>query len=146
MGLFNRQKKVDAAEILAPREELDGLRQRLAAHEHDQAALVEQLEANQAATQHATDELVVTNERITNVSAELANQVRELGTELDTVQAAREPAFPAPTPVVQTQALSDEVLTEIQQAQIRLANEQARYAIAFKQDLADLAESLKRNR
>ena len=33
---------------------------------------------------------------------------------------------------------------EMRDAQVKLANEQARYQIAFRQDIADLAERLKR--
>ena len=38
----------------------------------------------------------------------------------------------------------DDVVTEMRDAQVKLANEQARYQIAFREDLADLAERLRR--
>jgi len=66
--------------------------------------------------------------RITSISTELANQITELSGELDTNGS------------VPGEALVD----ELRDAQTRLAGEQARYQIAFRQDLADLAERLKR--
>ena len=73
--------------------------------------------------------------RITSVSTELANQLSELGNDIDTLQkrAAAEP-------------VADEVLDGIRDAQERLANEQARYQIAFREDLARIAEQAKRPR
>lgn len=68
--------------------------------------------------------------RITSISVELANQIDELSGEI----AARDAGTP-PT---------DEVVEELRDAQTRLANEQARYQIAFRQDLADLADRLRR--
>jgi hypothetical protein len=41
-------------------------------------------------------------------------------------------------------AIDDELLEQLRDAQARLANEQARYQIAFRDDLARLAETLKR--
>ena len=61
--------------------------------------------------------------RITSISTELANQLTELGHEGDaTSQAA----------------------VALRDAQTKLANEQARYQIAFREDLATLADRLKR--
>ncbi len=69
--------------------------------------------------------------RITAVSTELANQISELGNELDTVSTGGS-------------GDATEVVEELRDAQLRLAAEQARYQIAFRQDLADLADRLKR--
>ena len=43
-------------------------------------------------------------------------------------------------------AASAETVNELRANQVRIANEQARYAIALRQDLAELAELLRRNR
>lgn len=67
--------------------------------------------------------------RITSISTELANQITELGAEVDINGAV-------PT---------DAVVSELRDAQTRLAGEQARYQIAFRQDLAELADRLKRS-
>jgi hypothetical protein len=68
--------------------------------------------------------------RITAVSTELAHQIDELSGEID----AAGPHPPA-----------DDVVEELRDAQTRLANEQARYQIAFRHDLADLADRLRRH-
>ncbi|HEY5663454.1 MAG TPA: hypothetical protein VIS05_05400 [Ilumatobacter sp.] len=66
--------------------------------------------------------------RITSVSTELANQIAELSSDLDGVGDADIAGL--------TEQLHD--------AQVKLAAEQARYQIAFRQDLAQLADQLKR--
>lgn len=73
--------------------------------------------------------------RVTSVSTELANQIGELGGEIDALQkrAGAEP-------------MTDEVAAALRGSQERLAGEQARYQIAFREDLAKLAEQLKRPR
>ncbi len=66
--------------------------------------------------------------RVTAVSTELANQLNELGGELDALAARPD----------------DGAVEELRTGQVRLASEQARYQIAFRQDLAELAETLRR--
>ena len=67
--------------------------------------------------------------RITSISTELANQITELGADID----------------ADGTSPGDAVVGELRDAQTRLAGEQARYQIAFRQDLADLADRLKRS-
>ncbi len=71
--------------------------------------------------------------RITSVSTELANQLNELGNDIESLHNR-----PSGEPV------GDEVLDGLRDSQERLANEQARYQIAFREDLAKLAEQLRR--
>ncbi len=71
--------------------------------------------------------------RITSVSTELANQLNELGNDIESLHNR-----PSGEPV------GDETLGELRGSQERLANEQARYQIAFREDLAKLAEQLRR--
>lgn len=71
--------------------------------------------------------------RITSVSRELANQLSELGNDIEALHDR-----PAGTPV------DEEVLDDLRGTQERLANEQVRYQIAFRADLARLAEQLRR--
>ena len=71
--------------------------------------------------------------RVTSVSTELANQVSELGHDIDSLAGDRNGASPA-----------EAVLVELRDGQVRLASEQARYQIAFREDLARLAEQLPR--
>ena len=94
---------------------------------HDVAALKRQLDAR----------LSDLDSRITSMGTELANQLTELGHEIDAL-AAREGG------VAGGQAeISDEVIDALRTGQNRLASEQARYEIAFREDLAELAEQLR---
>jgi hypothetical protein len=137
MGLFSRHPKVDPHEIVLLRTDLDELRALLAASDEKRRHLEAQL----------TEQNVIIHQRITNVAAELTNQFGEISREIEALHASRlaQPNVPPPA-LAATQAVAPEVLDELRQSQIRLANEQARYEIAFKQDLAVLADSLKRAR
>ena len=73
--------------------------------------------------------------RITSISTELANQLTELGHDIDAL---------ANLPSNARAAIEESVLADLRDSQSRLANEQARYQIAFREDLAALAERLKR--
>lgn len=79
------------------------------------------------------ERLDVVDHRITTVSVELANQLSELGAELDGLGDRPTGAEP----------LSDDQVDALRDAQTRLAQEQARYQIAFREELADLAERLR---
>ena len=107
------------------------------------ADLAERVEVTSTDAKTARDQTATLDERISNVSTELANQLGELGREIDGLassQAANTPTTAA------AQAVAPEVLDQLTSAQIRLANEQARYEIAFRQDLAHLAEQIRRSR
>jgi chromosome segregation ATPase len=71
------------------------------------------------------------DQRITSISTELANQISELSGDLEGLGSNEPP--------------TERVVDELRDAQERLANEQARYQIAFRQDLAELADRLKRS-
>ena len=73
--------------------------------------------------------------RVTAVSTELANQISELGNDIDALQKR-----------AKDEPVADEVIEAVLDAQERLASEQARYQIAFREDLARLAEQLRRPR
>jgi DNA repair exonuclease SbcCD ATPase subunit len=78
-----------------------------------------------------TSRLEEVDARITSISVELANQLSELSGDIESLGGDEPP--------------TDEIVEELRDAQTRLAGEQARYQIAFRQDLADLAERLKRS-
>jgi hypothetical protein len=122
MGLF-RRAPVPAVDDAA-----------VAGLQADLATLRELLDEQQAASQALRDRLAVLDDRVTAVSTELANQLTELGHDIDAL-AAR----PAGT-------VDDEALTAVRDGQVKLANEQVRYQIAFREDLARLAQELKRPR
>ena len=64
---------------------------------------------------------------------EFANQIHELGNGLDRMEKHAD-------------SVSAEVIADLRSVQARLAAEQVRYEIAFRQDLTDLAEQLRRTR
>lgn len=76
-------------------------------------------------------------QRMSSISVELANQIGELGRDIDALG-------PISPEAAAASGLSDEVIEALRTGQVRLANEQARYEIAFRQDLAMLAEQLRK--
>jgi hypothetical protein len=110
----------------------------------DIAQLAERLAANDAAVRATTEQLSTLEQRITSVSVELANQINELGSDIDALAALPAGASTGGTEPGSLSTLSDEVLDALRSAQVRLASEQARYEIAFREDLAALAEQIRR--
>jgi chromosome segregation ATPase len=88
------------------------------------------LDIVRARVQRLSDRLDAVDARITSISTELANQLTELSADVESIAKDHPP--------------TDDIVMEIRDAQVKLANEQARYQIAFRDDLADLAERLKR--
>lgn len=84
---------------------------------HDVAALKQQLDARLSAL----------DSRITSMGTELANQLTELSHDIDSVS---------------TRPPDGATITALRDGQARLANEQARYQIAFLEDLSELAEQI----
>ncbi len=88
------------------------------------------LDILRARLQRLSDRLDAVDARITSISTELANQITELSGDVESIAKEHPP--------------TDDIVVEIRDAQVKLANEQARYQCAFREDLADLAERLKR--
>ena len=134
-----RQAAVVATEDAALRDQVNSLGDRMAntdALAAQIAQLAERIAANDSATRHATEQVSTLEQRLSAVSTELANQVSELGNDIDGLAAHQ-------TDVAQG-TVSDEVIEALRSAQVKLAAEQARYEIAFRQDLAALAEQVRR--
>jgi DNA repair exonuclease SbcCD ATPase subunit len=91
------------------------------------------LEAIRAQIARLTVRLEALDRRITTISTELANQLGELSDDIDTLGKRSEAG-----------AVDEATLVELRGAQTRLANEQARYQIAFREDLAAIAERWRR--
>jgi methyl-accepting chemotaxis protein len=91
------------------------------------AAELEQLTERVERIAERIDEV---DQRISSISTELANQITELSGDIEAVGGQAPP--------------TDEIVDELRDAQTRLAGEQARYQIAFRQDLAELADRLRR--
>jgi hypothetical protein len=82
-----------------------------------------------ASVQQVSDRMAELDGRITSISTELANQINELSGEIDGLGGDNAP--------------SGETVEVLRDAQVKLANEQARYQISFRQDLAEIADRLK---
>lgn len=101
------------------------------------AQLAERVAANDSTTRQATEQVAAIEQRLNAVSTELANQVTELGRDID--------GLAAHSGETAQGAVSGEVVENLKTAQVKLAFEQARYEIAFRQDLATLAEQVRRS-
>jgi predicted nucleic acid-binding Zn-ribbon protein len=125
--MFSGSKKtrqaLDAlqAEVIALREQVNENAQQASADKQSLVALLEQFAAMES--------------RITGMGSELSRQLHELGTDIEKLQQHIE------------NDTVGETVQSLKSAQVRLATEQARYEITFRQDLAALAnELLKRAR
>lgn len=97
---------------------------------------VAQLAERLAATDRSPGELTAAMEaRITQLGNELTCQIDELAGELEELRQRSAATVAVGDPAV---------IDELRAGQVRLANEQARYEIAFRQDLAQLADQLLR--
>jgi DNA repair exonuclease SbcCD ATPase subunit len=121
---------VDPAELDKLNAKIERLTNRI--DEDDPATRVdtEAVEQLTAKMQRIGERLDEVDQRISSISTELANQITELSGDIESM-GGKEPA-------------TDELVGELRDAQTRLAAEQARYQIAFRQDLADLADRLRR--
>jgi tetrahydromethanopterin S-methyltransferase subunit G len=99
--------------------------------------LAERVTATDTEVRATREQLGVLDQRVSSIGTELANQISELGRDIDSL------AEHAPAEVA-SGAVSEEVITALRDSQVRLAAEQARYEIAFREDLANLAEQLRK--
>ena len=100
--------------------------------------LMERAGSNDTEARAVREHMALLDQRLTNVSTELANQLSELGRDID--------GLGQRIPEVADGTVSDEVVDALRGGQVKLANEQARYEISFREDLAALAEQLRRGR
>jgi DNA repair exonuclease SbcCD ATPase subunit len=98
--------------------------------------LAERMSSNDTEARAVREHMALLDQRLTNVSTELANQISELGRDID--------GLGQRVPEIVDGSVSEEVVDALRGGQVKLANEQARYEIAFRQDLAALAEQLRR--
>ena len=121
------------------RDRVNGLSDRMTATEAllgQLGQLAERMTANDDAVRRSSEQVAALEQRVDSVSTELANQLSELGRDIDGLaQAARD---------AQSGTVDEAVVEALRSGQIKLANEQARYEIAFREDLAALAEHVRR--
>jgi DNA repair exonuclease SbcCD ATPase subunit len=120
--MFSSSKKTQQA-IQALRDELNTLRQQIAeeksrADEDRNISLV------------IAERIAALEVRVSGMGSELSRQLHELGTEIEELSKRADDAAVM------------EIVDALKTAQIRLATEQARYEITFRQDLAALADQL----
>ncbi|MCX6532236.1 MAG: hypothetical protein NTY54_07935 [Actinobacteria bacterium] len=85
-----------------------------------------------ALTNGLDQKIAIIDTRLTTMTTELSHQLHELGSEIESLaQTSQETA-------------SREALEQLRVNQTRIANEQARYEIAFRQDLAEIIEQIRR--
>ena len=124
--MFGRKNKALVAHLQAVQGELSALRSELARRGAEIDAVHLDLRA-------LTDRLGGVDDRVTQMTTAITNQLHELDADIEKLAAMAD-------------AASAETVNELRANQVRIANEQARYAIALRQDLAELAELLRRNR
>jgi|LakMenEpi03Aug12_release.lakeMendotaPanAssembly.Ray.scaffolds.fasta_scaffold350897_2 uncharacterized protein Yka (UPF0111/DUF47 family) len=86
-----------------------------------------------AANNKVVADLRLLDDRLVHMGREFANQIHELATGIDGLEKHAD-------------SVSAEAIAELHSVQARLAAEQVRYEIAFRQDLAEIADQLRRNR
>ena len=138
MGLFRR--RIDPAELERMQAEITSLREALERQGSFMFSLEGRLNGLPETPPDPAErldtlaaQLVDLDARVTSATTELANQLTELGNEIDALD--RRPAAAG------TDAA---IVGELREGQVRLATEQARYQIAFREDLARIADQLKR--
>jgi chromosome segregation ATPase len=140
-------RAVEQADVDRLRAQVARADQQLATLDERLAAVTGSIAALDARLSTLTGSIAALDARVSTVSSELANQITELGAEIDALGELRpvEPASPTGEAAGTLDAEAfDALVDELRDAQVRLANEQARYQIAFRQDLAELVERLRR--
>jgi hypothetical protein len=97
--------------------------------------LAERVSTTDVAARRSAEQVAALEQRLDSVGTELANQLSELGRDIDGL--AKHAAQAA------SGTVDEAVIESLRNGQIKLANEQARYEIAFREDLAVLAENLR---
>ena len=123
----------------------DDLRDNVQALTYRVEVLAERVETGEVRARQTVEQLSNIEHRMSAVSTELTNQVSELGRDIDGFGGFGNSNGEGEGHTGKGNGhVSAELLTELQSAQIKLAEEQARYEIAFRQDLATLAEHVRR--
>ena len=119
------RKRPDDTAIAELRAEIASLREQVTAH-------IARLDEAQRQASAAADRIQSVESGVERLGAELSRQLHELGDDIEKMSAGTSDGA-----VVAR-------LEDLRATQVRLANEQARYEIAFREDLAALAEMLRR--
>jgi chromosome segregation ATPase len=153
MGLFRRKPTIDPAQLASVAAEVADLRTTL-------DALARRLDTSDTDRRQLADVVGALQQRVASIGTELTNQLSELSGEIDALQARPDPTAAIAAvdglrgDVGGLQANVDDLATSVKRveadadglrsAQERLANEQARYQIAFREDLAAIADQARK--
>ncbi len=124
--MFGRKWKTLDATLRSVQGELNSLRGEVEQRGADISLMRSQLNVLE-------ERLINADVRVTQITTALTNQLHEIDTELDRLTQTAD-------------AASAETVTQLRANQVRIASEQARYAITLRQDLAELAELLRKTR
>ncbi len=124
--MFGRKWKTLDATLRSVQGELNSLRGEVEQRGADISSMRSQLNVLE-------ERLINADVRVTQITTALTNQLHEIDTELDRLTQTADVA-------------SAETVTQLRANQVRIASEQARYAITLRQDLAELAELLRKTR
>jgi len=113
--------------------DLDTLRVEFAQMRVDLDSTRKQLDEMITINDKVVADLRLLDDRLVHMGREFANQIHELATGIDSLEKHAD-------------SVSAETVAELHDVQARLAAEQVRYEIAFRQDLAEIADQLRRAR
>lgn len=130
---FRKFRKLVASDIDSLREEFGRIRGDLDATRTELAAARAQIDGMVAANDKVLAEIRTLDDRLAHMGREFANQIHELATGIDGLEKHAD-------------SVSAETIAELHGVQARLAAEQVRYEITFRQDLAEIADQLRRMR
>lgn len=121
-----------AQSLEVSREEARVAAERLAALEDMVARYGAALDAEKAENRATAERLALIEQRLVSMGNELSHQLHEMGNEIEQLNKDG------------GDSVSAEVVAALRESQIKLAQEQARYQIVFRQDLAALADQVKK--
>ncbi|MBM3805588.1 MAG: hypothetical protein FJW19_02930 [Actinobacteria bacterium] len=127
MSLFKRMPKAKQSDLEILKAELVELRNELTKRTNALSLVT-------AATNGLDQKIAIIDNRLAAMTTELSHQLHELGREIETISKTTQGSA------------SREALEQLKVNQTRIANEQARYEIAFRQDLAEIVEQLRKSR
>lgn len=130
---FRKFRKLVTTDIDSLREEFGRMRTDLDAACAEVDATRQQLNDMATANDKVLAEIRNLDDRLAHMGREFANQIHELATGLDGLEKHAD-------------SVSAEVIADLHGVQARLAAEQVRYEITFRQDLAEIADQLRRIR
>lgn len=130
---FRKFRKLVTTDIDSLREEFGRMRTDLDSARAEVDATRKQLNDMATANDKVLAEVRNLDDRLAHMGREFANQIHELATGIDGLEKHAD-------------SVSAEVIADLHGVQARLTAEQVRYEITFRQDLAEIADQLRRLR